>query len=352
MAGAIGCPRDGAEWAARDAMPAGFRAAIYDVAVFDRFTDRAREVMGLARQEAQRFNHDYIGTEHILVGLVQEGRGVGANVLRNLDVDLEKVRQDVEKLMSAGTRPVTLGQLPFTPRAKKVLELSLEEATHLGHTYIGTEHLLLGLMREAEGVAARVLSDLKLRVEDVREEVLDLLNEDPPESDASGAGSRATASVDPKRRAAGPWSQTGDAILLEPQALAALRLAWTHAHDQAAHVGEVGLLYGVLTERNRRSSPLAVPLVALGRLSDSARAQGALDQAYEPEPGDRRPHARHFSPPTLVIVGAAFQRAARRGATRVSSDDLLAALLADDAGIACRALRDAGLDPAAIRPPD
>src|SRR5687767_746116 len=150
--------------------------------MFDRFTDRARKVMGLARQEAQRFNHDYIGTEHILLGLVQEGSGVAASVLKNLDIDLKKIRQEVEKLVSTGTTMVSMGQLPFTPRAKKVLELSLEEASNLGHTYIGTEHLLLGLIRESEGIAAQVLRNLKVKVEDVREEVLELLGADPAES--------------------------------------------------------------------------------------------------------------------------------------------------------------------------
>ena len=154
--------------------------------MFDRFTDRARKVMGLARQEAQRFNHDYIGTEHVLLGLVQEGSGVAASVLKNLDIDLKKIRQEVEKLVSTGTTMVTMGQLPFTPRAKKVLELSLEEASNLGHTYIGTEHLLLGLIRESDGIAAQVLKNLKVKVEDVREEVLELLGAEPVENSGPG----------------------------------------------------------------------------------------------------------------------------------------------------------------------
>ncbi len=154
--------------------------------MFDRFTDRARKVMGLARQEAQRFNHDYIGTEHVLLGLVQEGSGVAASVLKNLDIDLKKIRHEVEKLVSNGTTMVTMGQLPFTPRAKKVLELSLEEASNLGHTYIGTEHLLLGLIRENEGIAAQVLRNLKVKLEDVREEVLELLGADPTDPDTAG----------------------------------------------------------------------------------------------------------------------------------------------------------------------
>ncbi|MBI3835854.1 MAG: ATP-dependent Clp protease ATP-binding subunit [Planctomycetes bacterium] len=143
--------------------------------MFERFTDRARKVMALANQEAQRFNHEYIGTEHILLGLVKEGSGVGANVLKNLDVDLRKVRLEVEKLVKSGPETVTMGKLPQTPRTKKVIEYAIEEARNLNHNYVGTEHLLLGLLREQDGVAAQVLMNLNLRLEDVREEVLNLL---------------------------------------------------------------------------------------------------------------------------------------------------------------------------------
>ncbi|MFH0980526.1 MAG: ATP-dependent Clp protease ATP-binding subunit [Planctomycetota bacterium] len=143
--------------------------------MFERFTDRARKVMALANQEAQRFNHEYIGTEHILLGLVKEGSGVGANVLKNLDVDLRKVRLEVEKLVKSGPDMVTMGKLPQTPRAKKVIEFAIEEARQLNHNYVGTEHLLLGLLREQDGVAAQVLMNLGLKLEDVREEVLNLL---------------------------------------------------------------------------------------------------------------------------------------------------------------------------------
>jgi len=143
--------------------------------MFERFTDRARKVMNLANQEAQRFNHEYIGTEHILLGLVKEGSGVGANVLKNLDVDLRKVRLEVEKLVKSGPEMVTMGKLPQTPRAKKVIEYAIEEARNLNHNYVGTEHLLLGLLREQDGVAAQVLMNLGLKLEEVREEVLNLL---------------------------------------------------------------------------------------------------------------------------------------------------------------------------------
>jgi len=161
--------------------------------MFERFTDRARKVMALANQEAQRFNHEYIGTEHILLGLVKEGSGVGANVLKNLDVDLRKVRLEVEKLVKAGPEMVTMGKLPQTPRAKKVIEYAIEEARNLNHNYVGTEHLLLGLLREHDGVAAQVLMNLGLKLEEVREEVLNLLGAGgESEGDAALAGGPAS----------------------------------------------------------------------------------------------------------------------------------------------------------------
>ncbi len=130
--------------------------------MYERFTDRARKVMQLANQEAQRFNHEYVGTEHVLLGLVKEGSGVAANVLKNLDVDLRKIRLEVEKIVQTGPDMVTMGKLPQTPRAKKVIEYAIEEARNLNHNYVGTEHLLLGLLREQEGVAAQVLMNLEL----------------------------------------------------------------------------------------------------------------------------------------------------------------------------------------------
>jgi ATP-dependent Clp protease ATP-binding subunit ClpC len=167
--------------------------------MYERFTDRARKVMQLANQEAQRFNHEYIGTEHILLGLVKEGTGVAANVLKNLDIDLRKIRLEVEKIVQAGPDMVTMGKLPQTPRAKKVIEYSIEEARTLNHNYVGTEHLLLGLLREQEGVAAQVLMNLGLKLEDVREEVLNLLGHNMESSESgSGGGERTTSKTKSK----------------------------------------------------------------------------------------------------------------------------------------------------------
>ncbi len=158
--------------------------------MYERFTDRARKVMQLANQEAQRFNHEYIGTEHVLLGLIKEGSGVAANVLKNLDVDLRKIRLEVEKLVQSGPDMVTMGKLPQTPRAKKVIEYSMEEARHLNHNYVGTEHILLGLLREQEGVAAQVLMNLGLKLEEVREEVLNLLGHGLEGEEVASRGGR------------------------------------------------------------------------------------------------------------------------------------------------------------------
>ncbi len=143
--------------------------------MFNRFTERARKVIILAKEEARRFNHDYIGTEHILLGLVREGEGVAAAVLEKMGVSLENIRLEIEKLVQPGPTTQIIGDLPFTPRAKKALELAAEEARSLGHNYIGTEHLLLGLIREGEGIASQVLLNLGLDLNTVRNEVMELL---------------------------------------------------------------------------------------------------------------------------------------------------------------------------------
>ncbi|MDD5428500.1 MAG: ATP-dependent Clp protease ATP-binding subunit [Candidatus Omnitrophica bacterium] len=148
--------------------------------MFNRFTERARKVILLAKEEAKRFNHDYIGTEHILLGLVREGEGVAAAVLASFGLSPDKIRLEVEKLVQPGPATVVSGDLPFTPKAKKVIELAMEEARSLGHNYIGTEHLLLGLIREGEGVASQVLVNLGLELEKVREEVMNLLGSEVP----------------------------------------------------------------------------------------------------------------------------------------------------------------------------
>src|SRR5687768_3923422 len=165
--------------------------------MFERFTDRARRVVVLAQEEARMLNHNYIGTEHILLGLIHEGEGVAAKALESLGIALEGVRQQVEEIIGQGQQAPS-GHIPFTPRAKKVLELSLREALQLGHNYIGTEHILLGLIREGEGVAAQVLVKLGADLNRVRQQVLQLLSgyqgKEPAEGSSGGRGEGAPSS--------------------------------------------------------------------------------------------------------------------------------------------------------------
>ena len=178
--------------------------------MYERFTDRARGAMKHADQEARRFNHKYIGTEHVLLGLIKEGSGVAANVLKNLDVDLRMIRLEVEKFVKSGPDMVTIGKLPQTPRAKHVIEHAMEEARDLNHNYVGTEHILLGLLREPEGIAAHVLVDMGLKLDELRTHVLAQLR---PGADTS------EGMAPPSRR-------ISVAIMVFPCLLAALLIYW------------------------------------------------------------------------------------------------------------------------------
>src|SRR4051794_38205261 len=164
--------------------------------MFERFTERARQVVVLAQEEARTLKHNYIGTEHILLGLLREEEGLAARVLESLDITVERVRAQVVRIVGSGEE-VTSGQIPFTPRAKKVLELALREALSLGHNYIGTEHILLGLVRENEGVAARILLDFDADSEKIRNEVIRMLSgpggRRPPGGGGQASGSGAGA---------------------------------------------------------------------------------------------------------------------------------------------------------------
>jgi ATP-dependent Clp protease ATP-binding subunit ClpC len=157
-------------------------------AMFERFTDRARRVVVLAQEEARLLNHDYLGTEHLLLGLIHEAQGVAARALESLGISLEAVRAQVEEIIGQG-QSAPAAHIPFTPRAKKVLELSLRESEHLDHDHIGTEHILLGLVREGEGVAAQVLVKLGADLSRVRQQVIQLLSLEPAEAVDEDLGS-------------------------------------------------------------------------------------------------------------------------------------------------------------------
>src|SRR5215218_7411040 len=157
--------------------------------MMNNFTPRAQQVLALARKEADRFNHNYVGTEHLLLGLIKLGQGVAVNVLQKMGLDLETVRMEVEKQVGSGPETKMVGNIPYTPRVKKVLALAGKEAKALNHSYVGTEHILLGLLREGEGVAARVLKNLEVDIERTRNEILKELdpNFTPPEAEQEGA---------------------------------------------------------------------------------------------------------------------------------------------------------------------
>jgi ATP-dependent Clp protease ATP-binding subunit ClpC len=167
--------------------------------MFERFTERARQVVVLAQDEARALKHNYIGTEHILLGLLREEEGLAARVLDSLDITVEDVRANVARIVGQGEE-VTTGQIPFTPRAKKVLELALREALSLGHNYIGTEHILLGLVRENEGVAARILLDFDADAEKIRNEIIRMLSGPGRRSQSGGSGAPAGAAGSPEAK--------------------------------------------------------------------------------------------------------------------------------------------------------
>ena len=167
--------------------------------MFGRFTERAQQVLVLAQEEAKRLNHNFIGTEHLLLGLVREGSGVAARALQNMGVDLNKVRQQVERITPKGEK-ILAQSISYTPRAKRVVELAIEESQNLGHNYVGTEHIMLGLLREGEGIAAQVLSNLQVDLKRARKEVLQLL----------GGGEGAPPSGSEEKR--GPQTPTVDAF--------------------------------------------------------------------------------------------------------------------------------------------
>src|SRR5665648_172895 len=189
--------------------------------MFERFTDRARRVVVLAQEEARMLNHNYIGTEHILLGLIHEGEGVAAKALESLGISLDAVREQVQEIIGQGQQAPS-GHIPFTPRAKKVLELSLREALQLGHNYIGTEHILLGLIREGEGVAAQVLVKLGADLNRVRQQVIQLLTvpvQVGAELDKHLGGNTLTLADQAKQDVLGP-----DVVVAELQRLAQAQL--------------------------------------------------------------------------------------------------------------------------------
>ena len=290
---------------------------------FDKFTERARKVLSLAQEEAQRFNHNYIGTEHLLLGLVREGEGVAAKVLSNLGVELNKVRSAVEFIIGRGDRLV-LGEIGLTPRAKKVIEMAVDEARRLNHHSIGTEHLLLGLVREGEGIASGVLESLGVNLERVRTQTIMVL------SQGEGTQAGVVAEKPTPRRA---------------EALAkVLQLAQEEARlFQHDHVGTEHLLLGLLREGDGIAAKV---LRDLGIELDKLRmAVEVISWRGAHEPAGVIP----LNQPALEVFEQATIEASRFGHDYISTEHLLLRLTRIEESFAAATLQSTGISMEKVR---
>ena len=243
--------------------------------MFERFTDRARRVVVLAQEEARLLNHNYIGTEHILLGLIHEGEGVAAKALESLGISLEAVRHQVEEIIGQGGSSPS-GHIPFTPRAKKVLELSLREALQLGHNYIGTEHILLGLIREGEGVAAQVLVKLGADLSRVRQQVIQLL------SGYSGPGQPEKAGG-PSSSALGGEQQPSGSLVLDQFGRNLTQLAREKALDPViGRERETERVMQVLSRRTK-NNPVLIGEPGVGKTAIVEGLAQAIARNHVPE---------------------------------------------------------------------
>jgi len=333
--------------------------------MFERFTDQARRVVVLSQEEARLLNHNYIGTEHILLGLVHEGEGVAAKALTSVGIRLPAVRADVEEIIGRGGSSPS-GRIPFTPRSKKVLELSLREALQLGHNYIGTEHILLGLIREGEGVAAQVLVHLGADLSRVRELIIEVLAGHAPSSAAADesavgldvAGQAASLRLAARAAASGVafprrgelLARSLDRIVLRRFTVSACRVLLL-AESEALRLGQATtgvehLLLGLLAEgEGKAGRALAALGVDLGRAREIAErllAPGTAPLAQEPDYGDD----------VLDAIELALHEAFLAGSEQIDTEHVLLGVVhqaENVAGGACQALELLGTSPGAVR---
>lgn len=320
---------------------------------FDRFTERARKVLSLAQEEAQRFQHNYIGTEHLLLGLVAEGDGIAAKVLQNLGVELVRVRGAVEFIIGRGDR-IVLGQIGLTPRAKKVVELAVDEARRMNHHYIGTEHLLLGLVREGEGIAAGVLESFGLNLGQVRRETLIVLNqagrlstqEPAPENQVTGSDI-ATSLDDVRERLAryGRSLTDNDGLAtFTDQARRVLAYAQEEAqYFQHNYIGTEHLLLGLVREQDGIAAQVLRNLGAsLGKVRSSVEfIIGRGDRIVLGEIG--------LTPRGKKIIELAVDESHLLHHTYVGTEHLLLGLISEGEGIAVGVLQSMGIELEQVR---
>jgi ATP-dependent Clp protease ATP-binding subunit ClpA len=296
--------------------------------MYERFTDRARKVMQLANIEAQRLNHEYISTEHILLGLVAEGSGVAAHVLKNLEVDRGKIRQEVEKIVQSGPDMIAMEKRPMTPRAKKVIEYAMEEARNLNHNYVGTEHLLLGTLRETEGIAAQALINLGLRLEDVRDEILTLLGETGEVSLRQSTDSIIT-----------DFRELGD-LKYTDRARKVMLLATEEAYNFGhTYLGPEHILLAIY----RAGTEAALDVLTKIELSE-ANVRGEIENLLEAiGPATPQIDFEH-TPMAVYALFNAKSEAISLNADRIDSDHLLLGLLKQPEGIVAQVVRNFGVD--------
>ena len=325
--------------------------------MFDKFSDRARKVMSLARQEAERFKHDYIGTEHILLGLAREGAGTAVIVLENLDVNLQHICKEVEKLVKPGAEDLTTGQLLFTPGCKKVLEFAVDEARALNHDYVGTEHLLLGLIGVQTGLAAQVLKNMHLKYEDVREEVLEFLRAD------EGAAN-APLSLQPKPRCFQCLSLLHEEeatcpLCGWPRALNEISKPYgltksacnvlSFANQEAArlhhdYIGTEHVLLGFMLENRGIAGQV---LKALGL--DLERLRAEFEKLVKPGPEATTSELRALTPRAKSMVEYAIEEAGTLNQEQVNTEHLLLGLLREEENLAAQILLSLDLELTAVR---
>jgi ATP-dependent Clp protease ATP-binding subunit ClpA len=321
---------------------------------FNKFTQRARKVLSLAQEEAQRFQHNYIGTEHILLGLIREGEGVGAKVLRNLGVDLQRAHDSVEFIIGRGDR-IVLGEIGLTPRAKKVIEYAVDEARRLNHHYIGTEHLLLGLLREGEGIAAGVLQSLGVNLEQARRQTLAALDDsgqggvqEPRPEEAEGSeipdqGKDRAINLEPlqdgdDRPLEATSGQTGRFDKFSVRARRVMESAQQEAQRfQHSYIGTEHILLGLVRENKGIATHV---LLNLGVERDKVRSTveyivGRGDRIVVGEIG--------LTPRAKRVIELAVDEARRLNHSYIGTEHLLLGLVREGEGIAAEVLDGLGV---------
>ena len=308
---------------------------------FDRFNDRAKRVLALAQNEAILFNHNYIGVEHLLLGLIREGDGVAARVLDSLGVDLAKARKAVEFVIGRGTQTTTPSEITLSPRTKKVIELGIDEARKLGHSHVGTEHLLLGLVREGESVGAGVLESLGVTLEKVRHQVIATLGQQPMRDTGSAwVGAEGRPAYANTR-----WAPIGPFDRLDTAASRTLaRAYWEAGRSNSQHIGPEHLLLALIADDSAWMRRL------WGELAADLEDLAARIAAAAPSREGAKPAKLITAPDLSDAIDRASSFAAERASALIRPEHLLLGIASPSAhGVAADALAAAGVTPERVR---